>query len=659
MTRSRWSSGAARLVVLAATTAWMIVLPAVHVAPAIAAVGGAAFHEVATRRIVDTRESPGARLAGGSTLDVRAPEAVGAVAVVVSVTVTGTTGPGFLTLYPAGTPRPEVSTLNFEAGSIISNQATVPVDSQGRFTVFAYASTDVVIDLVGTYVPASTSTDGRFAPVTPVRVLDTRTGGHQVPSGGSIVVQPHLSSAEAAVVTITVTNTARAGFVTAHRSDQPRPGTSTLNFEAADTIRAVLATVALAADGTFRVDASVATDVVVDVLGSFTNASAPSARAGLFVPVTPTRQFDTRDGGLGRLAAGSSVTISSADQPLAVAGNLTVTAGTQAGFATASPGALANLDTSTVDTDRPGQSVAAAVAVAHQPGAGVTFSTYGTQHLIFDLSGEYVTESGSAGSTTPATLRVGPRETASPFAGLTPDGLLAAYPDASSTRAAVLTSDGVVHSFGQNDVDLPAASTVKALVLGCTLAGLQDRGTGQPDAATADLLHRMISVSDNDATTTLVDALGGSAALRPCAMRFGAGAITINPNGWGVTQISPESFVSILRNLLRPGGTVLDAKWVGIARSLMLSSNIAAGERWGIGAGRPAGSTYWVKDGWWTTAPADFRFPGNRINSIGMIESDTDWWIIAIQGDRYSSQARGIAVTELIARTVNQNLAAG
>jgi beta-lactamase class A len=216
-----------------------------------------------------------------------------------------------------------------------------------------------------------------------------------------------------------------------------------------------------------------------------------------------------------------------------------------------------------------------------------------------------------------------------------------------------------VHSFGQSDVDLPAASTIKALVLGCTLAGLQDRGSVQPDAATADLLHRMISVSDNDATTTLVDALGGAPALRPCANRFGASAITINPNGWGVTQVPPESFVRILRNLLRVDSTVLDAGWVAYARSLMLSSNIVSGERWGIGAGLPSGSTFWVKDGWWTTGPADFRYPGNRINSIGMIETSRDWWIIAIQGDRYASQQRGIAATELIATSVNRTLDAG
>ena len=621
-----------------------------------------AFHEVATHRILDTRERAGGRLAGGATIDVAVPEAVGAVAVVVSVTVTEPAGPGYLTLYSSGTRRPDVSSLNYGAGSIISNEATVPVDAHGRFTIFAYTATHVVVDLVGTYVPATSSTDGRFQPVTPTRVLDTRTTRRPVQAGGSIVVRPNLTGAEAAVVTITVTDTTGAGFLTAHRSDQPGSSTSTLNFESAGTIRAVLATVALAADGTFRIDASMAnTDVVVDVLGAFTSSSSPPGRSGLFVALPPTRQFDTRNGRLARLAAGSSVTISYSDQPLAILGNLTMTDGTAAGFATATPGAATSLATSSVNTDRAAQSMAAAVAVAHAKGAGVTFTTFRAGHLIFDLAGEYTTDAGGAGTTTPTTVLVGPREPPSssePFAGLDAAALVATSPDASSTRAAVMTSDGVVHTFGQTDVDLPAASTIKALVLGCTLAALQDRGASQPDPATSELLHRMISISDNTATTTLIDALGGSTALRPCAIRFGATAITINPNGWGVTQVPPESFVRILRNLLRPDSTVLDRRWVDLARTLMLSSNIALGERWGIGAGRPAGSTSWVKDGWWTTGPGDFRYPGNRISSIGMIETADNWWIIAIQGDRYTSQVHGIAITEQIATIVNHNLTA-
>ncbi len=655
MTAARWRALCVAIM-LALATGGITTLGVVDRAHS-AAPTTAAFREVTTRRVLDTRVAPGTPLAGGTSLDVGVPEAAGAVAVVVSVTVTRPVGPGFLTLFAAGTSRPIVSTLNFDAGSIISNQATVEVDPQGRFTIFSLTTTHVVVDLVGVYMPATVSSAGRFVPSTPWRALDTRESRRPVPAGGSVVVDPHTPGSGAAVVTVTVTETRGPGFVTAHRSDQSAPGTSTLNFEAPGATRAVLATVALAPDGTFTIDVSTATHLVVDVLGWFTGAGAPLGRAGLFEPITPSRQFDTRDGGLPRLAAGSSVTVTYAAEPLAVLGNLTVTDERGPGFAAARPGSVGDLTTSSVNNDTAGQSIAAAVAVGYASGAGVTVSTYGSSQLIFDLVGAYVTGDGAGGSATAASVRVGLRESPSPFDGLTIGDVLARYPDAASTRAAVMTSDGTVHSLGQADVVLPAASTIKALVLGCTLAGFQDRGIDQLDAVTADLVHQMISVSDNAATTTLVDRLGGLPGLHACGLRFGATSMTMSSAGWGVTQVPPESFVVILRNLLRPESSVLDPRWVAFARATMLSTNISPVERWGIGAGRPPGSSYWVKDGWWTTAPGDFRYPGSRINSVGMIESGSRWWIVAVQGDRYTTQPRGIAVTELIADTINHNLA--
>jgi hypothetical protein len=395
----------------------------------------------------------------------------------------------------------------------------------------------------------------------------------------------------------------------------------------------------------------------VDVVGYFTGPSASSARAGLFLPVIPTRQFDTRDGNGRRLAAGSSVNLRYDQQPLALLGNLTITNGGDAGFATAGPADAPSVTTSSVNTTRAGQSIAAGVAVAHAAGTGVKFTNVRpAAHLIFDLTGVYVTDAGDFGSPTPSSVEIGPREDVSPFGDLAFTDLLARFPGANSTRAAVMTSDGAIHSFGQQDVSLPAASTIKSLVLGCTLTRFQDHGLAVLDAQTAGLVQRMISVSDNDATTSLVDKLGGLPALKACGSRFGATAITLSPNGWGVTQIPPESLVAILRNLLRPDSTVLDSNWIAQARTYMLSSNIAQGERWGVGAGLPSDATYWVKDGWWTTVPGDFRYPGTRINSVGMVEEGSKWWITAIQGDRYASQAEGIAATELIASTVNNNL---
>lgn len=46
-----------------------------------------------------------------------------------------TTGPGFLTLYPGGTPRPLAATINYNAGKTRANNAIIPLGVAGDITV--------------------------------------------------------------------------------------------------------------------------------------------------------------------------------------------------------------------------------------------------------------------------------------------------------------------------------------------------------------------------------------------------------------------------------------------------------------------------------------------------------------------------------------------
>src|SRR5712692_11233778 len=84
--------------------------------------GASAYTAQAPNRILDTR-STGQRLTGGTSLNLTVaggttavPAAAGAV--VLNATVTGTTGAGFLTIWPAGTVMPTVSNLNWAAGEV-------------------------------------------------------------------------------------------------------------------------------------------------------------------------------------------------------------------------------------------------------------------------------------------------------------------------------------------------------------------------------------------------------------------------------------------------------------------------------------------------------------------------------------------------------------
>ncbi len=79
----------------------------------------------------------------------------GASAVLVNVTVVAPTDQGFLTLRPSGaTAEPSTSTVNFFAGSIEPNAATVDLSADGKIQVWVFmpgasATANVLIDVVG------------------------------------------------------------------------------------------------------------------------------------------------------------------------------------------------------------------------------------------------------------------------------------------------------------------------------------------------------------------------------------------------------------------------------------------------------------------------------------------------------------------------------
>jgi hypothetical protein len=59
---------------------------------------------------------------------------------------------GFLTLWPAGSLQPTVSTLNSIDASIVSNAAIVPT-STGAISAFSTNTTDLILDINGFFAP--------------------------------------------------------------------------------------------------------------------------------------------------------------------------------------------------------------------------------------------------------------------------------------------------------------------------------------------------------------------------------------------------------------------------------------------------------------------------------------------------------------------------
>ncbi len=76
-----------------------------------------------------------------------------------NITVVPSTGElSYLTIWPAGSPQPGVSTLNSPFGSVVANAATITAGTGGSVSVYVTDVTDVIIDVSGYYADLSGST---------------------------------------------------------------------------------------------------------------------------------------------------------------------------------------------------------------------------------------------------------------------------------------------------------------------------------------------------------------------------------------------------------------------------------------------------------------------------------------------------------------------
>ncbi len=137
----------------------------------------------APQRVLDTRID-GVPLADRVPRQVPAPAGVDLTqvqALVMTVTGTGTTQPGWIQAFP--TDRQDViagtSTVNLVPGISVANTAIIPVGTSGVSVTgfFGTGSGHVVVDVVG-YITSSAAPvgdSGRFVPVRPARAFDSRT----------------------------------------------------------------------------------------------------------------------------------------------------------------------------------------------------------------------------------------------------------------------------------------------------------------------------------------------------------------------------------------------------------------------------------------------------------------------------------------------------
>lgn len=116
-----------------------------------------AFHPIAPRRIMDTRQGLGTtRISFEDTIELKIlgqptipPEAT---SVFVNLTVTNPEKAGYLTVYPCAQVHPGTSNLNFAAGETIPNLTLTRIGINGCVRVDSGSNTDVIADAVGYFV---------------------------------------------------------------------------------------------------------------------------------------------------------------------------------------------------------------------------------------------------------------------------------------------------------------------------------------------------------------------------------------------------------------------------------------------------------------------------------------------------------------------------
>ncbi len=375
-------------------------------------VGTLAFAQTAPTRVFDSRNNG----ADTGTLRSGTSRMINVVAVqgnhraaLVNITAVLPSWDGFVTVWQPRTLPPPTSNLNSQLGQINANTSVVPIDDDGNIVVFASSRTHLIIDLLGFFdVAAGGATSGRLLPVDPVRAADTRAapGGGNVYSqsvdGSTPVINVPLAglyglpggvNVVCVMVTAIAPTIAQAGHVVVHGHGTPVPGTSNLNTNGSIDVRPNLVVVALGADGSIDLRLTDVADVIVDVIGSFTNGSAPMSMQGTYELVGPLRIVDTRTSfGLPHFGAGATGTIDPSGVPagaVAISQNVVITNPASPGFLTTYPAGLAQLPVVSNGNAQAPNQTRSVLSFTRMGATSVSYYTSMNTDVIVDITGYF------------------------------------------------------------------------------------------------------------------------------------------------------------------------------------------------------------------------------------------------------------------------------
>ncbi len=295
--------------------------------------GSLVFYPVTPCRVADTRNAygplGGPGLGSNSSRSFPVPSSAcgipaDAVAYSLNVTVVPSEPLPYITLWPTGQPLPDVSTLNSVDGRVVANAAIVPAGTSGSISAYVTGHTDLILDINGYFAAPNGQGNGSnpsiFATTTPCRALDTRNGAgplggpglpanstRDFPIPSSSCGVPQGVSAYAANVTAIPDGSLQ--FLTLWPTGQAKPNVSTLNAVEGEVV-ANAAIVPAGSNGSLSMYVAGPANIALDLNGYFVPYTNTGTTTGMFVPVTPCRVVDTRQGagilGGPTLAAGAT-----------------------------------------------------------------------------------------------------------------------------------------------------------------------------------------------------------------------------------------------------------------------------------------------------------------------------------------------------------------
>ncbi len=445
-----------------------------------APVASAAYASLQPCRLADTRLAGGYSRLDGSTIQIPARGVCGipanATSLALTLTVVGPQSAGFLTAWPADQARPVVSNVNFDVNQIRANGSITRVDASGAFRVFTSVPANVVVDVVGAFVPASSAAAGRFVSRPSTRLYDSRSGPRLAPAATKTLPMPSGIPADAVALAlnVTITESAGPGFVTEFPAGRVMPTSSILNVDQAGQTRAAAGIFPVSPTGV-ALYLSGGGHIVVDLLGYFTGPSAGAGTDGLFTAYDATRLLDTR----GASPLGTSVPLYpggglelAVSQGGSIAYNVTSVDGT-GGYITAFPAGTARPNTSTVNSVG-GNDVVANFAITQVSNRGLGFFSQTQTNLLADLQGWFSGPSATAtlappANTPPPTPQMG-------YSACTSDGLSSLNATRAAAGVAALALNPAAQAFAcsyalqlaqANNGLVHSASTTRDAAVGC------------------------------------------------------------------------------------------------------------------------------------------------------------------------------------------------